>query len=229
MAIAVNIERLSGLPPTEESPTPRRPTAFQNDLDHREMPRPRSWRTLAPNLDGSKIPDRVKLGANTIAVLRPAETRGARSSLTQELGAAGNIDYNTTHTESTANVMRAEMGEQGWIKSSTTVLPWWASDAPPTTRRRADAPGVSGRSRSPEIRTRSTWPPRWKATSARTSRRPRRRQDVAPPVLGRLAREEDRFRRNSQVVRAHPPPPCDPHPGALEPFTNLLLIRNASG
>ncbi|MEV7981859.1 transposase [Streptomyces sp. NPDC086519] len=38
-AIAVNIERLSGLPPTEEAPTPRRPTAFQNYLDQREIPR----------------------------------------------------------------------------------------------------------------------------------------------------------------------------------------------
>ena len=45
-AIAVNIERLSGLPPTEEAPTPRRPTAFQNYLDQREIPRPKSWRTL---------------------------------------------------------------------------------------------------------------------------------------------------------------------------------------
>ncbi|BFO18155.1 hypothetical protein SHKM778_45430 [Streptomyces sp. KM77-8] len=45
-AIAVNIERLSGLPPTEETPTPRRPTAFQNYLDQREMPRPKSRRTL---------------------------------------------------------------------------------------------------------------------------------------------------------------------------------------
>ncbi|MFD3679132.1 hypothetical protein [Streptomyces sp. NPDC058613] len=45
-AIAVNIERLSGLPPTEEPPTPRRPTAFQTYLDQREMPWPKSWRTL---------------------------------------------------------------------------------------------------------------------------------------------------------------------------------------
>ncbi|MFE2713961.1 transposase [Streptomyces mirabilis] len=45
-AIAVNIERLSGLPPTGEAPTPRRPTAFQNYLDQREIPRPKSWRTL---------------------------------------------------------------------------------------------------------------------------------------------------------------------------------------
>ncbi|MGW6681165.1 transposase [[Kitasatospora] papulosa] len=29
-AIAMNIERLSGLPPAEEAPAPRRPTAFQN-------------------------------------------------------------------------------------------------------------------------------------------------------------------------------------------------------
>ncbi|WP_318274126.1 transposase [Streptomyces mirabilis] len=45
-AIAVNIERLSRLPSTEEAPTPRRPTAFQNYLDQREIPRPKSWRTL---------------------------------------------------------------------------------------------------------------------------------------------------------------------------------------
>ncbi|MFE2971648.1 transposase [Streptomyces sp. NPDC059340] len=45
-AIAVNIERLSGLSPTGEAPTPRRPTAFQNYLDQRDIPRPKSWRTL---------------------------------------------------------------------------------------------------------------------------------------------------------------------------------------
>ncbi|MFJ9908658.1 transposase [Streptomyces sp. NPDC101152] len=45
-AIAINIERLSGLPPTEEAPPPRRPTALQNYLDQREIPRPKSWRTL---------------------------------------------------------------------------------------------------------------------------------------------------------------------------------------
>ncbi|WP_225900166.1 transposase [Streptomyces sp. RLB3-17] len=45
-AIAVNIERLSELPPTEETPTPRRPTALQNYLDQREIRRLKSWRTL---------------------------------------------------------------------------------------------------------------------------------------------------------------------------------------
>ncbi|MGW7672789.1 transposase, partial [Streptomyces sp. NPDC054775] len=45
-AIAINVERLSGLPPTEEAPPPRRPTALQNYLDQREIPRPNSWRTL---------------------------------------------------------------------------------------------------------------------------------------------------------------------------------------
>ncbi|MFE5890263.1 transposase [Streptomyces sp. NPDC056462] len=44
-AIAVNIERLSALPPTHEAPTARRPTAFQNYLDQREITRPKSWRT----------------------------------------------------------------------------------------------------------------------------------------------------------------------------------------
>ncbi|WP_280871984.1 hypothetical protein [Streptomyces sp. MJP52] len=45
-AIAVNIERLSGLPPAEETSTSRRSTAFQHHLDQREIPRPKSWRTL---------------------------------------------------------------------------------------------------------------------------------------------------------------------------------------
>ncbi|MFM9500283.1 transposase [Streptomyces galilaeus] len=30
----------------EEAPTSRRPTSFQNYLDQREIPRPKSWRTL---------------------------------------------------------------------------------------------------------------------------------------------------------------------------------------
>ncbi|MFE7120592.1 hypothetical protein ACFU99_34700 [Streptomyces sp. NPDC057654] len=42
----MNIERLSGLPPAEEALTPRRPTAFQHYLGQREIPRPKSWRTL---------------------------------------------------------------------------------------------------------------------------------------------------------------------------------------
>ncbi|MEU9602520.1 transposase [Streptomyces sp. NPDC048109] len=45
-AIAVNIERLSGLKPAEEVSTARLPTAFQNYLDQREIPRLKSWRTL---------------------------------------------------------------------------------------------------------------------------------------------------------------------------------------
>ncbi|MCI3899826.1 transposase [Streptomyces spectabilis] len=45
-AIAVNIQRLRGLSPTEEPRPPRRPTAFQDYLDQREIPRLKSWRTL---------------------------------------------------------------------------------------------------------------------------------------------------------------------------------------
>ncbi|MEV6765043.1 transposase [Streptomyces sp. NPDC051105] len=45
-AIAVNLERLSRLSPAEETPRPRRPTAFQDYLDQREIARPKSWRTL---------------------------------------------------------------------------------------------------------------------------------------------------------------------------------------
>lgn len=45
-AIAVNIERLSGLTPAEKPPSPRPPTAFQAFLDQHEIPRSKSWRTL---------------------------------------------------------------------------------------------------------------------------------------------------------------------------------------
>lgn len=45
-AIAINIERLSTLPPTEKAPPSRRPTAFQSYLDRCGIPRPKSWRTL---------------------------------------------------------------------------------------------------------------------------------------------------------------------------------------
>ncbi|WP_218017698.1 transposase [Nocardia arizonensis] len=46
-AIAVNIERLStGSVPDEPSP-PRTPTAFQNYLDHKGIPRLRSWRAVS--------------------------------------------------------------------------------------------------------------------------------------------------------------------------------------
>ncbi|WP_262505841.1 transposase [Streptomyces sp. TRM68367] len=44
-AIAVNIGRLSGLPPTAAGPSPRQPTAFQSYLDQREIPHLKSWRT----------------------------------------------------------------------------------------------------------------------------------------------------------------------------------------
>lgn len=38
----------------------------------------------------------------SIALLRTAETRVVKSSRAQAFGAAGNIDYNTTHTKNTA-------------------------------------------------------------------------------------------------------------------------------
>ncbi|WP_405682306.1 IS1182 family transposase [Streptomyces sp. NBC_01238] len=44
-AIAVNIERLSGLPPAGGTPPPRQPTAFQNFLDQHNIHRPKSWRS----------------------------------------------------------------------------------------------------------------------------------------------------------------------------------------
>ncbi|MFF2367804.1 transposase [Streptomyces sp. NPDC058122] len=43
-AIAVNIERLSGLKPAEEPSSPRPPTAFRIFLDQNEIPRSKSWR-----------------------------------------------------------------------------------------------------------------------------------------------------------------------------------------
>jgi hypothetical protein len=45
-AIAVNIERLSQLPPGE-SPAPRPPTAFQDYLDQHNIKRLRSWRAVS--------------------------------------------------------------------------------------------------------------------------------------------------------------------------------------
>ncbi|MDG9702566.1 transposase [Streptomyces sp. DH37] len=45
-AIAVNIERLSSLPSTEEGPSSRPPTAFQTFLDQHGVPRSKSWRSL---------------------------------------------------------------------------------------------------------------------------------------------------------------------------------------
>jgi hypothetical protein len=46
-AIAVNIERLSGLPPSGETTSPRLPTAFQDFLDQHEIPRLKSWRAVS--------------------------------------------------------------------------------------------------------------------------------------------------------------------------------------
>ncbi|MGW0955579.1 hypothetical protein ACWDAO_07625 [Streptomyces sp. NPDC001212] len=46
-AIAVNIERLSGLSPADEAPQPRPPTAFQDFLDERGTPRLKSWRAVS--------------------------------------------------------------------------------------------------------------------------------------------------------------------------------------
>jgi hypothetical protein len=45
-AIAVNIERLSQLPPGE-STSPRPPTAFQKYLDQHDIQRLRSWRAVS--------------------------------------------------------------------------------------------------------------------------------------------------------------------------------------
>ena len=57
-AIAVNIERLSQLPPGE-NPAPRPPTAFQDHLDQHDIKRLRSWRAVSKA--AAKFPDRVKL------------------------------------------------------------------------------------------------------------------------------------------------------------------------
>ncbi|MFF2410047.1 transposase [Streptomyces sp. NPDC058092] len=45
-AIAVNVERLSARSVTEETSSPRPPTAFQTFLDQQAIPRSKSWRTL---------------------------------------------------------------------------------------------------------------------------------------------------------------------------------------
>jgi hypothetical protein len=46
-AIAVNIERLSGLSSADEAPPPRPPTAFQGFLDQRGISRLKSWRAVS--------------------------------------------------------------------------------------------------------------------------------------------------------------------------------------
>lgn len=46
-AIAVNIERLSGLPPNGHASSPRLPTAFQDFPDRHEIPRLKSWRAVS--------------------------------------------------------------------------------------------------------------------------------------------------------------------------------------
>ncbi|HYQ68458.1 transposase [Actinophytocola sp.] len=46
-AIAVNIERLSGLPPSGETIPAQPPTAFQDFLDQHEIPRLKSWRAVS--------------------------------------------------------------------------------------------------------------------------------------------------------------------------------------
>ncbi|MGW1803240.1 transposase [Streptomyces sp. NPDC001984] len=46
-ATAVNIERLSGLPPTGEATPPRPPAAFQDYLDQHGIPRLKSWRSVS--------------------------------------------------------------------------------------------------------------------------------------------------------------------------------------
>ncbi|MER5348571.1 transposase [Streptomyces mirabilis] len=46
-AIAVNIERLSGLPSTGEAPPSRPLTAFQDFLDQHGFPRLKSWRAVS--------------------------------------------------------------------------------------------------------------------------------------------------------------------------------------
>jgi transposase len=46
-AIAVNVERLNAGPLPDEPSPPRPPTAFQNHLDHKGIPRLRSWRAVS--------------------------------------------------------------------------------------------------------------------------------------------------------------------------------------
>jgi hypothetical protein len=46
MAIAVNTERLSGRSATEETSSPRPPTAFRTFLDQNDIPRPKSCRAV---------------------------------------------------------------------------------------------------------------------------------------------------------------------------------------
>ncbi|MER5915757.1 IS1182 family transposase [Streptomyces sp. NPDC001982] len=46
-AVAINVERCSRQPTAEQPPPSRPPTAFQNYLDHHQIPRHRSWRAAS--------------------------------------------------------------------------------------------------------------------------------------------------------------------------------------
>ncbi|MET7552405.1 transposase [Streptomyces sp. NPDC005479] len=71
-AIAVNIERLSTRSVTQETPSPRPPTAFQTFLDQQGIPRSKSWRTLGT---ASTIQDHRQSQVGTL-VFRRAQGRG---------------------------------------------------------------------------------------------------------------------------------------------------------
>ncbi|MEU9849669.1 hypothetical protein [Streptomyces sp. NPDC047985] len=65
------------------------------------------------NLAWTVFEQRRRARMGTIVALHPKATRVVKSSRAQEFGAAGNIDYNTTHTENAwPTAMGAEMGEQ---------------------------------------------------------------------------------------------------------------------
>ncbi|MEV5599815.1 transposase [Streptomyces sp. NPDC052496] len=63
-AIAINVERISAQAPGSPGHHPRQPTAFQNYLDHRGLPRPRKWRatglTRTPRFPTDSASDRAR-------------------------------------------------------------------------------------------------------------------------------------------------------------------------
>ncbi|MEV7236548.1 transposase [Streptomyces sp. NPDC051020] len=65
-AIAVNIERLSGRPVTEEAPSPRRRPPFRPSWTSVKCPGRSPGEPSEANLDHLKIPDRVKLRSHLI-------------------------------------------------------------------------------------------------------------------------------------------------------------------
>ncbi|WP_328380786.1 transposase (plasmid) [Streptomyces sp. NBC_00440] len=77
-AIAVNIERLSQLPPTEESPAPRRPTPSRTTSTSARCPGRSHGEPWAPDLDGPRSPAESSSRGCVDAMRQPGADRSLK-------------------------------------------------------------------------------------------------------------------------------------------------------